>query len=504
MKQVRQTKLLGHIALSVSLCLLAAIAATPLRHVVSESNIVMLFLLVVVLITVFLSRVAGVTAAFSSVILFDVLFVEPRFSLSVNDAQYLITFGVMLVVALVISALTSHLREQAFAAQRQAEQSTSLYQFAKSLSSSVSVNQVIDSTRIFLKKSLNFESLMVLVDEAEHLKVIGEVKLSNVEFLMAQSAFESSQVMEMGHHNDGDHSASFFPLKGSTRLRGVLVARSSVESTDQLLGSRAVLEAVASIVAASVERLHFVEVAQSAQWQAGSERLRSSILSALSHDIRTPLTALYGLADSLHFIEPKLPEVALTTADSLCTQVSQLNHMVGNLLDMAKLQSGDVVLRREWQPIEEVIGASIHLMESALGKREVSVQIDATVPMLNVDAVLMERVFCNLFENAVKYSKNKASPFILNVSTLESNALITFENDGLPIPDDKLKRIFNLFERGQVESNIHGTGIGLSICSSIVQAHGGEIWADNLVNGVRISFTLPIGTPPKMDVEWSS
>lgn len=489
--------------LAVLFCLLTAWVATPLRHVLSESNIVMLFLLVVVLISVTMSRAAGVTAAFSCVLLFDVFFVEPRFSLSVNDAQYLVTFGVMLLVALVIGALTSHLRDQALASQQQAAQSQYLYEFAKTLASSVSVAQVIESTNAFLKRSLGFEAALVLPKADESLAAFGETKLRSVELLMAQSAYDSGQVMEMGHHNDGDSTSTHLPLHGSTRMRGVLVVRSAIDDTDELLAQRKMLEAVSSIVAASVERLHFVDVAQGAQWQIGSERLRSSILSALSHDIRTPLTALYGLADSLHFVEPALPAVALTTSNALCAQVTQLNTMVGNLLDMAKLQTGDVTLRSEWQPIEEVVGASIHQLHGSLVGHSVDVQIDENLPLLHFDAVLMERVFCNLLENAAKYANADDSLIKLNVVKKDANALISIENKGALIPDEKLKTIFNLFERGQVESNIHGTGIGLSICSSIVHAHGGQIWAENLSDGVRVSFTLQLGSPPLMDEEFS-
>ena len=489
-----------NVALSVAACIITTLLVTPLRHVLAEANIVMLFLWVVVWLSAKLGRAAGMTAAFCSVALFDLFFVEPRFSFSVSDVQYLLTFAVMLVVALSISSLTLHLRERADDAQVLAMQSHALYELAKSLSSSLSVEQVLDSTTHFLKNTLQLESALVLPDPKECLHVQGGLDLSPVEVLMAHTTFDDGLIKEMGYHNDGDHSSTYLPLQGSTRVRGVLVARTLATSADQLLNHRAMLEAVASIVSASIERLHFVDVAQHAQLKMSNERLRSSILSALSHDIRTPLTALYGMADGLHFIEPPLPQVVLNTADALCGQVMQLNTMVCNLLEMAKFQAGALVLRREWLPIEEVIGASIQLLSSAIQPHGVVVNLPEDLPLLNVDAVLLERVFCNLLENASKYSPQNDSPFHIHAREVGDDVHVSVDNQGDAIPEAQLKTIFKLFERGQVESSVHGTGIGLSICRSIVEAHGGRIWAENLQDGVRMCFSLPIGTPPEVNI----
>ena len=214
-----------NVALSVAACIITTLLVTPLRHVLAETNIVMLFLLVVVWLSAKLGRAAGMTAAFCSVALFDLFFVEPRFSFSVSDVQYLLTFAVMLVVALSISSLTLHLRERADDAQVLAMQSHALYELAKSLSSSLSVEQVLDSTTHFLKNTLQLESALVLPDPKECLHVQGGLDLSPVEVLMAHTTFDDGLIKEMGYHNDGDHSSTYLPLQGSTRVRGVLVAR---------------------------------------------------------------------------------------------------------------------------------------------------------------------------------------------------------------------------------------------------------------------------------------
>jgi two-component system sensor histidine kinase KdpD len=251
-----------------------------------------------------------------------------------------------------------------------------------------------------------------------------------------------------------------------------------------------------------MERLHFVEVAQSAQLRASAEGLRSSILSALSHDVRTPLTALYGLADSLLLARPPLPAAAQETAAAIRDQALRLNGMVANLLDMVRLQAGEVNLRKEWQPIEEVIGASIKLLGSALADHPVTVTLEPALPLLSLDAVLLERVLSNLLENAAKYSPS-GSEIRIEARALDQVVEVSVADRGPGFPAHRLDRVFELFERGvPAESTVPGVGIGLAICRAIVDAHGGEIRASNLPGGGgRVAFTLPRGAPPPVEAE---
>ena len=152
-----------------------------------------------------------------------------------------------------------------------------------------------------------------------------------------------------------------------------------------------------------------------------------------------------------------------------------------------------MTLRREWQPVEEVIGTSLQLLQSILSKHHVTIKLAPDLPLLNFDAVLIERVLCNLLENAIKYGNGNIE---INANIKGDFANLSIQNSGKPIPADKLEQIFTLFERGSESHTAHGTGIGLSICRSIINAHGGQIWAENLNDGVNIIFTLPLGTPP--------
>lgn len=475
--------------LALAACGLTALVATPLRDRLDLANTVMLFLLTVALVAVRLGRGPAILAAFCSVALFDFFFVPPR-----------LTFAVMLAVALIIGHLTTGLARQAQAAEARERQTRSLYELAKSLAGTLMLSQVREACANSLSENLRAETTLLLPDDNGELRAVGALDqpMPLAANYSARTVYESGGAGEGEHLTGGEGHSLFLPLRGSTCMRGVLVVSVGHGEAEVLHEQRPLLLAVASLAAIAIERLHFVEVAQATQLQVNSERLRSSILSALSHDVRTPLTVMYGLADTL---AASAPEPARETAVTIRDQALRLNNMVGNLLDMARLQAGEVRLRREWQPLEEVIGASIKLLGPVLEGHAVRVSLAPELPLLEFDAVLMERVFCNLLENAAKYSPAGAAIEVrarLNDNMVET----TVCNQGRGFPPDKINRVFELFERGSVESAIPGFGVGLAICRAIVEAHGGGIRAFNPESGgACVSFALARGTPPQIESE---
>jgi len=219
------------------------------------------------------------------------------------------------------------------------------------------------------------------------------------------------------------------------------------------------LATISSLVGIAIERLHYVDVAQATQVQIVSERLRSSILSALSHDLRTPLTALVGLADSLALAKPPLEATALETAEAIHEQALRLSGLVGNLLDMARLHAGSVTLRKEWQLLEEVVGASIQLLGRSLANHRIRVALSRDMPLVEFDAVLVERVLCNLLENAAKYSP-PGSEIEIAGEMKEGFAEVSVCDHGPGFPLDKQDAMFEMFVRGAVESATPGVGLG--------------------------------------------
>ena len=322
-----------------------------------------------------------------------------------------------------------------------------------------------------------------------------------VDLTFARVALENGKLVYNKDLGNMGYAPLYLPLRASMRIRGVLAVQfthQAQETTDDLTS---LLEALSSLSAVALERLHYVEVAQTTEVKMLTERLRSSILSALSHDLRTPLTAMVGLADSLALIKPPLNPMALEIAQLLQEQATRLSSMVNNLLDMARLNAGKVVLRREWQPLEEVVGASIKLLGTTLDQHKIKVDLPRDLPLLNFDAVLIERVLCNLLENASKYAPPNTD-IRLTARVQEQEMLISISDQGKGFPTENREHLFDMFVRGESETEHSGTGLGLAICKAIIESHDGRIVASNQRSGgACIYFTLPLGSPPTIEQE---
>jgi two-component system sensor histidine kinase KdpD len=486
-------------ALALLACALTAAVALPLRGVLDRANTQMLFLLTVVLVATRLGRGPAVLASLGSVALFEFFFVPPLFTFAVSQQQFLASLAVMLAVSLIVGQLAAGMHSQARDARRREETTRALYGLAKTLAGAMLAEQVDEAVRGFLREHARARLWLLLagVDDIPRTVSTADGNLCALDAQTARMAYSGGRPIESGATELPGFRRYYLPLAGATRTRGVLIVSLPFEAVDEL----PLVEAVVSLLAAAVERLHFVAIAQQAQLEAVSERLRSSILSALSHDIRTPLTALYGLADTLLLLRPPLRGTALETAQAIRDQALRVNGLVANLLEMARLQAGRVSLRKEWQSIEEVVGASLQLLGSALEGHPVRVGELGDLPLVLFDAVLIERVFCNLFENAMKYSPPGAA-ITLGARLAEGWLSVQVGSGGAGFPPDKLDRVFELFERGVAEASVPGVGVGLAICRSIVEAHGGTIRAFNPpTGGGCIVFTLPLGVPPSIESE---
>jgi len=280
------------------------------------------------------------------------------------------------------------------------------------------------------------------------------------------------------------------------RTRGVLAVKAANRRVLLVPEQRRHLDTFAALTAVALERVHYVDVAQQALIRMESERLRNSLLAALSHDLRTPLAALLGLAESLDLTKPALSSVQRDTTRAIVEQARRMSALVNNLLDMARIQSGEVQLRLEWQSVEEVVGSSIKAAQPALAHHRVEVALPDDLPLVEFDATLIERVLFNLLENAGKYTPEGTT--IRVAAELAGNDLVVNVTDGGPgVPASQREAIFEKFTRGARESATPGVGLGLAISRAIVEAHHGRIWVDDASNGgARFAFTLPLGTPP--------
>jgi two-component system sensor histidine kinase KdpD len=284
------------------------------------------------------------------------------------------------------------------------------------------------------------------------------------------------------------------------RTRGVLALEPRHPRLLMAPEQRRLLDTFARLIAIAVERVHYVDVAQKTTVQMESERLRNSLLSAISHDLRTPLTSLVGHADLMLLTQPPPTPEQADIAASMREAAMRMNALVNNLLDMARLQAGAVKLNLEWQPLEEVVGSALKAMRANLARHSVSVRLPGDLPLLEFDTVLIERVLANLLDNAAKYTP-PGSTIEIGASPGEQGTIdIWVEDNGPGLPPGREEEIFKKFERGQKESSTPGVGLGLTICRAIVEAHGGAIHAENRPGGgARFIFSLPRGTPPTLD-----
>ncbi|WP_293777200.1 DUF4118 domain-containing protein [uncultured Oxalicibacterium sp.] len=480
--------------------LLTTLLATPLLPYFDLTNIVMLFLLSVVLVAVWLGRGAAVIATLASVAAFDFFFVPPRFSFAVTDVQYLVTFGVMLAVGLLTAHLTAGLRYQARVATRREMRARTLYEFARELSGVLQAEQVLESTRRVVQSSFDVQAMLLLPDRNEQLQM-PPTNEEAIDIAIAQWAFDRATPAGRGTDTLPGAPLFYLPLVAPMRTRGVLaILPRQQESRRWMLvpEERQQLETFATLTAIALERVHYIDVAQEVLVKMESERLRNSLLAALSHDVRTPLTALVGLAESLTLSHPPLPAVQQDIVQALHEEALRMSRLVTNLLEMARIQSGEVKLNLQWQPVEEVVGTALHASRAMLYAHVVETRLPRDLPLVRFDAVLIERVLCNLLENAAKYTP-PGSRIVIAAEATHGMLHVSVQDNGPGLPAGREEAVFEKFVRGDSESAMSGVGLGLAICRAIVSAHGGTIQAQTASGGGAVFvFELPLGTPPAL------
>ena len=487
-------------AWSVAICGAVTLAAAPLHAVLDLANIVMVFLLAVVAVAVRFGRGPAVLAAFVSVAAFDFFYVPPRFSFSVSDAQYLLTFAVMLVVALVIGQMTAGLKFQARVATSREERVSALYSLSRDLSGALMAEQIGEIAARFMKSEFGARSALLVADLNDRMS--GPLPLpdlpAGIDVGIAQWAYEHGEAAGHGTNTLAASPLLYVPLKAPMRMRGVLAIEPTAPARLAGPEQRRLLDTCASLLAISLERIHYVDVAQDTTVQMESERLRHSLLAAISHDLRTPLAALVGMAESLAMMQPPPGGPQRELTGRIRDAALRMNSLVSNLLDMARLQSGQVQLNRQWQPLEEVVGSALNAMAGVLDTRRVQVSLPEDLPMVEIDAALMERVLCNLLENAGKYTP-PGSTIRIGARSTSERVVITLDDDGPGLPKGREETVFQMFERGRKESATPGVGLGLAICRAIVEAHHGTIRGDTRAQGgARFTIELPRGTPPAL------
>ncbi|WP_070107798.1 sensor histidine kinase [Burkholderia plantarii] len=535
-----------HYAVAAAICAVLTGIASLAQTRLDLTNLVMLYLLGVVFCAVRLGRGPGVMQSFLSVAAFDFFFVPPRMSLSVSDTQYLLTFFGMLLTSLVISHLTSSLTRAAGLAERRERRTGAMYAMARELAAALTAEQIVEIGSRHVAEVFRARVAMLLPDSADQVRQ--KIENPDEALTLTGAALDSDvgqwvydQQKPAGRGTDTLPAAlaRYLPLKAPMRTRGVLAVVTQDARELDMPEQQRMLDAFAAQIALALERVHYVEIARDALVSMESERLRNSLLSAISHDLRTPLTTIVGFSSMLAGLHEAAGQrggaagaagAAATTGTAAGTAVTvaaaaaeaaasrehelaeaihdealRMTGIVTNLLDMARLQAGSLQLKRQWSLLEETVGAALAACKRVLARHPVQVRLPADLPLLQTDAVLMERLFANLFENAAKYTPAGAA-LVIGAERIDEDGKpfvrVTVDDHGPGLRAGMEARIFDKFTRGEKESATPGIGLGLAICRAIVDAHGGRIGArnrlapDGSVLGARFWFTLPVDAPP--------
>ncbi|MBE7939685.1 DUF4118 domain-containing protein [Ramlibacter aquaticus] len=485
-------------AWAAAACVAITAVATLLAPFLELTNIVMLFLLGMVAVAYrFGSGAAGLSAVLS-VAAFDFFFVPPRFTFAVSDAQYIVTFVVMLIVGLLIGQLTAGLQFQVQVSRTRERRAQLLFELTRDLSAALLVEQVVALGEAAVQRQFGGRAV-VMVSDAHDRLALPEKFPEQFDPSVADWCFNNGQPAGYATSTLGAQSWHYAPLKAPIRVRGVLALKPADPAALLAPDQKKQLDTLARQVAIALERVHYVDIAQKALVEMESERLRNALLAAISHDVRTPLTALIGIAESLLHSQPPLSEAQAAAAAAVSGRARDLNTMVSNLLDMARLQSGAVNLRLEWGSVEEVVGSSLRAVEHLLPQADVIVSIPPDLPLVEFDAALLERVIVNLLENAAKYGQ---PPVELEAHATAHSLVLKVRDHGAGLPGQLAGHegeLFDKFKRGQNESSTHGVGLGLAITKAVIDAHKGSISARNASGGgAQFIVTLPRRPPPAM------
>ena len=492
---------------AVAVVVLCTLLGRTMLGRLDETNLVMLYLVGVIFVATRFGRGPSIVTSILGVAAFDFFLITPYFSLSVSDTQYLLTLGAMLVVAIVTSNLTANVRSQAKVAAHRERRATALYAMSKELSASRSEEEIVRIAIHHIHQEFGSQNVIVFSDQNGRIvypegRALPE-SLYGADLSVAQWVFDHNEIAGQGTNTLAGANAVYFPLTGADKVIGVLVLLPVNLRRIFLPEQQKLLQTFINQITQAIERVRSAEQAKTAFIQMEAERLRNSLLSSISHDLRTPLATIVGSASTLteddNVIKPA-DRRELTRA--IFDEALRMSTLVNNILDMAKLDAGAVQLNRQWHTVEEIVGTVLTRLQKRLEGRAVSVKLPPAMPLVYVDAVMIEQVLVNLLENAARYTP-QGSPLEIAAEIAPYTVTISVADCGPGIPKGQEERLFEKFYRGQREGAQSGVGLGLTICRAIVEAHGGYIRAKNRVSGGALFwFVLPLEqSPPQVELE---
>jgi len=462
-----------------ALALAVSTAACFLMYPMFElSNLIMVYLLSTAWVAANYGRIEATLATVISILIFDFCFVPPRWTFAVTDIQYLVTFGVMLVIGLLISTLTLRRREQANVVIERERRTAALYELTRHLAVATSLSDVAAAAERQVSLLFSAKTVLFSPNAANQLEPVTEpaIDMSSDEKGVATWSSQHGKTAGKGTDTLVGAKGTYFPLNtGKPPLTVLGVFSETALDFDQLQ----ILEAISHLLASSIGRIKQESEVHSSRLKVEREKIRNLLLSSVSHDLRTPLAAIAGSA-SVILDDPALSPGSSELAKNISNEASRLGLIVRNILDLTLLESGDLELNREWQSVEELLGIALERTSSLLGKRTVKLNIPNDLPLLHVDGLLLEQLLINLFENAARHTPENTH--IEVAAHLEPDWIrIEYSDNGPGFPHGQENRVLD--RSFTANKSAGGTGLGLTICRAIAEVHGGSITASNRPGG---------------------
>jgi two-component system sensor histidine kinase KdpD len=469
------------------------------------ANIAMLYLAGVVVSAVWLGRGPSVLAAIVGVAAFDFFFVPPEHTFAVSDVQYVVTFAVMLGVGLLIANLATRLRGLADAARERERRTAVLYAMTRELAAAREHREIAAVAACHVHDTFHSDAAFLV--PGPHDRPAGMELLASAgspdwiderERGVARWAYDHGKRAGLGTQALPASAGQYLPVSTSRGKLGVLAIRPADPEALSLTPQQLALDTFANQIGLALERVSLMEGQQQARIEAESERLRSALLSSVSHDLRTPLATIAGAATALQAGSPLDERTRGELTDSIVVEAERLNDLIANLMFATRLEAGGVEPRREWSSIEELVGAGLSRHREALRARPFEARIPADLPLVRVDNTMLPQVVHNLVDNALRYTP-AGTPIEMSAWATDSNVIVKVADQGPGLTDSERSRVFERFYRGRSAhggAGRGGIGLGLTICEGIIKAHGGRIWAEpNAPHGVAFLFTIPIDRP---------
>jgi two-component system, OmpR family, sensor histidine kinase KdpD len=487
-------------AMAVLLVALASAASKLAGDWFDAPDVVALYLLAIMLVAARYGRWPSLLASGLSVAAYDFLFVPPQYTFAVSDSRHLLTFALMFGVGQFISVLTLRIRRQQIAALEREARTQALYSFSRDLGAAPDPTRVAEVLVSHVRETLRYEVGVVASGPVDALPILAAspgFALEPTERSVLAWVLENGRSAGAGTDTLPGVGLTCVPVAAAGRVHGALAVRAPARGPGSDEEQRHFLALLSTQAGQVLERLRLSEEAEAARLRARTEEVRSSLLGAVSHDLRTPLAVITGASSTLRDPSSHLDAKGRALLlDTLHEESERLERLVVNLLDMTRLEAGNLAVHREWVPLEEMVGSAIQRVEPRLGKRHVRVDLPEDLPLLSVDPVLFEQVFVNLLENAARYTPDTATVDI-RATAKDGMAQILVSDDGAGLPPGTEEHVFEKFFRGHPGAG-RGSGLGLAICRGIVEAHDGRIDASNQESGgarFRIRLRVPEGAP---------